>query len=141
MGGSLIRGIVFGIAIASAALTGCSSDGTTTSSAACPAPQSTLSVASAAPGESLRVTGRYFMATCDDVGRYKGDKFSSRAQVNVPLVFEQAGTHVTVGRADAEGERYDVVLAVIVPKTATPGPAHWRLGSARTMPFDVVAPQ
>lgn len=137
---SIARGCVVAVGVVSALLAGCSSDATTTGSGGCPAPQSTLSVTSAAPGESLRVTGMYFMATCDDVGRYKGDKFTSGAQVNIPVVFEQAGTRLTVDQVDARGERYDVELNVAVPKTAVPGPAQWRLGSARTMSFTVLTP-
>jgi hypothetical protein len=93
--------------------------------ASCAAPEIQLSRPTAAPGEEIRVAGRWFVADCYDTGQ----PGSPPPSTDLPVTFTGAGGAEALSRVDA-GADGSVRLTVTVPDDAAAGPARITVGSA-----------
>ena len=113
-------------------LAGCGSDD---GSAACAAPETTVSPGRVAVGDDLLVTGRHFAEGCYDTGQ--GGR--QRASQDVPVVLEQDGRTWRLGSADAAEDTFELVARVRVPDGVQPGRARVRVGPARPVRVTLAA--
>lgn len=105
--------------------------------ASCAAPVLTVRPALVlVPGQPVVVTGRGFLARCDDTGPpSSGCSGPSRtpAARDVHLVLTSVGTTWELGSADADPDDYTATWRPVVPVDVPPGPAQLAAGGSQAV--------
>ncbi len=117
----------FRVVMAVLLLAGCGGSpagGTTGSSASCAGPTLAGAPASAAPGDTVHVTGDFFAATCNDTGVNGADPGRPVPLTDLTLQLRQGDRRWTLAEGvDASGERWSVDEVATVPADVAAGEA------------------
>ena len=87
------------------------------------------------PGQPVTVTGRAFLATCNDTGQGQ----PNRPRTDITLVLTQGGTEYELATADADSD-LRVVFEATVPDAVDPGKAELSTDSVARLPVTIAAP-
>ena len=107
------------------------------SSNSCAAPEVTVTQPAVAPGDTVRVDGRFFTEGCNDTGG--SDCPPSPVRRDLPVVLTPAGGRpVELTRVDATGELGEVRVTVTLRAELAAGRAVLSVGDAPPVPVRVV---